>query len=51
MKHGAINVIEKYDIIYNTPPGETTPTLFKLPCFNNDCLLFFYNLINMQHYK
>jgi len=31
MKHGVINVVEKYDIFYNTPLsetklGETTPT-------------------------
>ena len=33
MKHGAKNVVGKYDIFYNTPrrnsetkPGETTPT-------------------------
>ena len=25
MKHGDINVVEKYDIFYNTPPGETKP--------------------------
>ena len=25
MKHGEINVIEKYVIFYNTPPGETQP--------------------------
>jgi len=28
MKHGAINVVEKYNIFYNTSPGETTPTLY-----------------------
>ena len=25
MKHGVINVVEKYDIFYNIPPGETKP--------------------------
>ena len=25
MKHGTINVVEKYDIFYNTPPGVTKP--------------------------
>jgi len=25
MKHGDINVVEKYDNFYNTPPGETKP--------------------------